>query len=252
MTGEAPATGAGGVKGPWGPWMSLLFGFVVFIAYSTAQGVALLPWVLARAAAGASPQALQEAALTGMNLAFATLFGCPILLLACGLLAWARQGPAVAEYLAIRRVRIGPLAGWVVTTALLAVGLSALNHALGRPPPEFIVSSYATAGYMPLFWAAIAVCAPVGEEVLFRGFLFAGLAASRLGQGGTVVATSVLFAVVHGGQYGWMDLAQVGLMGVAFGLARARTGSLVAPVSMHVALNLIALTMYELESAPGL
>ena len=234
-------------KKPWGPWLTLLFGVAIFIVYSTAQGLGLLPWVLVRAWAGASPQALQEAALTGMNLALATLVGCPVMLFICGLLAWARRGPDVASYLAVRRPRLRSIVGWVSGITVLAIGFSMLNEGLHRPPPAFVVSSYATAGYLPLFWGAIAVCAPVAEEVLFRGFLFAGFAASRLGTWGALVLTSVLFALVHGGQYDWVDLTQVGLMGGCFGLARARTGSLVTSVSMHVTLNLIALALYHFE-----
>lgn len=242
----------GRTKGPWGPWMTLLFGLVVLVLYSVAQGIALVPWVLIRAAANASPQALQEAALSGMNLAFAALLGCPVMVLLCGLLAAARRGPSLTEYLAIRPPRPGPLVAWILATALMAVGFSTLNHWLERPPPEFVASAYTTAGYLPLFWAAIALCAPVGEEILFRGFLFAGLAASRLGRGGAVVLTSILFSLIHAGQYGWVDLTQVGFMGVCFGLGRLRTGSLVTPIAMHVALNLIALTMYQFEYSRGL
>lgn len=232
--------------------MTLLLGFVTFLAYSIVQGLGLLPWVLVRAAAGASPRQLQEAAMVGMNLAFATLLGCPACLLFVGFLVRARQGPSLEAYLALRRVSWRVLAGWVFFIAVVAGGMSKLNDVIGRPPPDFVVSTYASAGYLPLLWAAIGVCGPVAEEVLFRGFLFGGLAASRLGTKGALLVVSVLFALVHGAQYGWYDLVQVGFVGLLFGLARVRTGSLLVSIGMHVTLNLVALALYQLEGYSGL
>jgi hypothetical protein len=226
--------------------MTLLLGGTVFLAYSVAQGIALVPGVVLAVVRGASPARLEDVVLNGFSLALATAVGCPVMLLLCGLLVAARRGPGLAEYLALRHAGWGRLAGWTLLTVLLALGLSQANEWSGREPPEFIVQTYATAGYLPLFWAAVGVCAPVAEEVLFRGFLFAGLAASRLGNAGAVVVTTVLFTLVHGGQYGWVDLMQLATVGLLFGLARARTGSVLVALAMHIALNLTSLTVYAL------
>ena len=231
--------------------MSLLFGGVIFLFYSTVQGLALVP-LIAMSAAGGMPQSkLHELVLNGFNLAFATTVGCPFMLLACGLLARARQGASTADYLALRTLRVGTLVGWAAAMTLTAVGFSLLNDLAGREAPEFIVKTYATAGYLPFFWAAIAVCAPVSEEVLFRGFMFSGLAASRLGAKGAVALTSLAFAIVHGGQYGWVEMVEIAVVGVLLGIARARTGSLFPPLAMHIALNLTSLTLYSLTLETG-
>lgn len=235
--------------GPWGPGMTLIFGGVLFLGYSLVQGAALFPLMLARAASGASPAEMMASAMTGMNLALATLAACPFMLAACTLLVLARRGPTIESYLALRPVRIRVVAGWVAVIGVTGLGVSFLNELLERPAPEFIARTYETAGYLPLFWAGVAVCAPLSEEVLFRGFLFPGLLASRLRGVGTVLLSAGLFAGVHAAQYDWYDLAQVGLVGGLFGWARLGTGSLVVPIAMHVALNHLALALFHFESA---
>lgn len=226
--------------------MTCLFGFVVFLIYITAQGLAMIPIPAAYAAGGTPPDQLDEVAMSGMNLAFATAAGCPVLLLSCGLLAWARQGPRIGDYLAIRRVSLRRLIGWILLIVVVGCGCSIFNDFFERPAPEFIVNAYGSSGYAPWFWAAIVICAPVGEETLFRGFLFAGWSASRLRRPGTVLLTTFLFSLIHVGQYGWVDLAQLTVIGLCFGIARAVSGSLLPPIAMHIALNFTSLFIYAL------
>lgn len=249
----APAAPAPVGTRPWGPWLTLVLGGAIFIIYSFAQGLGLVPSIVFYASHGVPPNRLHEIAMTGLSLSLATAIGCPVMLFVCALLASARRGPPLQDYFALHLVRFPVLVRWSITLIVVAIGFSIVNDLLHREPPEFIVHAYSTAGYAPLLWAAVGICAPVAEEFLFRGFLFAGLAASRLGSTGAVIITSFFFAIIHAGQYGWVDLSQIGVVGILLGLARARTGSLLPPVAMHIALNLTSLTLYALtESAEAL
>ncbi len=186
--------------------------------------------------------------ITGLNLSVASVVSCPVMLLLCGLLVAVRQkGLSIENYFALRRVRKRVLVGWTFLMLVSVLALSALNDSLQRPPPEFVAMSYATAGYLPLFWMAIAVLAPVAEEVFFRGFLFTGLMESRLRAPGAVLITSVFLMLVHAGQYDWFDLLQVCVVGVLFGLGRVQSGSLLVPIAMHVALNFTSLALFALQ-----
>ncbi len=248
-----------GVGRPWGPGMTLLFGFVLFLVYSIAQTLALVPMLVVQGGFGPAGGAgagvgggmrINGLLITGLNLSVATIVSCPLMLLMCGLLVAVRQnGPSMEDYLALRRVRKRALVGWTCLMLCSIFALSALNEALQRPPPEFVAASYATAGYLPLFWMAVGVLAPVAEEVFFRGFLLRGLVASRLRAPGAILLTSVVFMLVHAGQYDWFDLLQIGVVGVLLGLARVRSGSLLVPIAMHIALNLTSLTLFALQPA---
>ncbi|MGI8526362.1 MAG: CPBP family intramembrane glutamic endopeptidase [Pseudolabrys sp.] len=92
-----------------------------------------------------------------------------------------------------------------------------------------------------LFWLSALFISPLMEEMLFRGFLFRGWSASRLGPAVTIIVTSLLFALVHV-QYTWHGMAVVGLIGLSFALARWQSGSIVPSLIAHCAGNAVALT----------
>ena len=85
----------------------------------------------------------------------------------------------------------------------------------------------------------IVVVGPLEEEVLFRGVILPRLT-PWLGATWAIVATSVLFAVMHEG-FGRVPIglrpAGVFVIALAFGWARLRTGGLAAPIAMHVITN---------------
>lgn len=238
---------SGGTQTPWGPWLTLSFGAVVAVLFSTAQMLAIVPMVLLYAIAGTAHSNLLAIAMSGLNLSIAMIVSCPVLLTACALLVRLRQGPSIQDYLALYPVKPREIARWVVVMLAVIVVEFFLDAAMQRPIPEFMLRTYSTAGYLPLLWAAIAVCAPVGEEVFFRGFLFKGLAASKLGNVGALLVTTVLFAMMHIGQYGVFELLQITISGVAIGWARMRTGSVLPSIAMHLTLNMVSLIDFELS-----
>lgn len=233
---------------PWGAGMTLVFGGVIFFAYSIIQGATLVPILVLQHAHGAGKLPhLGGVPISGLSLAVAVAVSCPVMLLLCGLLAAARRGPSIGDYLALTPVRWTTLIAWSLGMVVLALSLSFAGDLLGRSAPEFMVATYSTAGHLALFWAAVAIAAPAAEEAFFRGFLFPGLLQSRLGRTGTILLTSFAFMIVHGGQYEAFELSQVGLVGIALGLARLRTGSLLPPLAMHVTLNLVSLILFALQ-----
>ena len=93
-------------------------------------------------------------------------------------------------------------------------------------------SAYALAGYGILI-------APVIEELFFRGFLFPVLA-RRSGVPAAVLLTSLAFMLIHASQLGgaWAPLLILFLVGLAFTVARAWSGSVAVSYLMHVGYNL--------------
>lgn len=235
--------------GPWGPWVTLILGFTIFLAYTMAQGLAMAPMIVMQAMHGAPPPVIGQTATSGLNLSLGIAGSCPVMLLCCGLLVRARRGPPIAEYLALNAVSRKTMSEWVGVQIAAALSLSFINEALQRPPPEFISQLYGSASYLPLLWSAVCLCAPVAEEVFLRGFLYAGLAGSRIRAGGAIFVTSLIFTLLHVGQYDLADLGQIALIGVLLGLARWQTGSLLVPLAMHVALNLTSMTLFAVSEA---
>ena len=92
-----------------------------------------------------------------------------------------------------------------------------------------------------LFWIAIpsvALGAPLVEEVLFRGPLFASLAQTRVGRWGAVLLTSGGWAVLHFSEP-LFSVALIFMMGLALGGLLLRFGSLWVTIVCHGAWNFV-------------
>ncbi len=93
------------------------------------------------------------------------------------------------------------------------------------------------AGSLPLFFLAVIVVAPLGEEIAFRGFLFRGLSNTWLGIAGTIIVTSAIWALMHV-QYDWVEIAQILLIGLVLGWLRWASGSTALTILLHMLTNL--------------
>jgi membrane protease YdiL (CAAX protease family) len=89
--------------------------------------------------------------------------------------------------------------------------------------------------------------APVIEEVVFRGLLFAILERT-VGMRFAVVTTAVLFASLHVPEYwfAWNHLCMILIVGMVFSLARGMTGRLTPSILLHIGYNtLIMIGIYS-------
>lgn len=91
-----------------------------------------------------------------------------------------------------------------------------------------------TPGELKLF-LALSVAAGVGEEIVFRGYLlayFGGL----VGPTGAVLASTLLFGWGHLYQ-GAAGIVRTGIVGLLYAGAYVVTGSLLAPMLLHVVMD---------------
>lgn len=138
--------------------------------------------------------------------------------------------------------------------ALLAASVIVLTKAVGvpeKPCPSLLLKLLDD---REALWALAAfgvLVAPVVEEIVFRGFLFAALERVH-GSGFALAATSAVFALVHGGQYcwQWQRLAILFWVGLALGAVRARTRSTKAAALVHAAYNGLLFALVGAVSPP--
>lgn len=88
---------------------------------------------------------------------------------------------------------------------------------------------------------AIAVAAPLVEELLFRGLLQNALG-KYVPVWGAIILSSFLFSLVHLQPYAIPGLMS---LGIAFGYLYHRTGSLRTNIILHMANNALALTLTQ-------
>ncbi|MCJ8320253.1 MAG: CPBP family intramembrane metalloprotease [Colwellia sp.] len=112
------------------------------------------------------------------------------------------------------------------------------SNALGIETPQSIIDIYNTTDYLFLLLFVVVIAAPIFEELVFRGFIFKGLKNSPLGITGTIVITSILFTLIHAGQYDLTILAVLFPLAVILAIARLRSGGIYLPIYLHFVNNL--------------
>ena len=102
-----------------------------------------------------------------------------------------------------------------------------------------------------LAFIAIAIGAPLSEELMFRGFLYSGLAKSQLGLIGTGILTALLWTALHFG-YSVFGLIEVLVIGFYFSWLLVRTGSAWVTIFCHAVYNgVIAVALYCVTLPPA-
>ena len=133
-----------------------------------------------------------------------------------------------------------PLGTYLSGGALLAFSVAGLAWLLPKPqkhmPMEELFRDPLSASLLAVFGVLVA---PIIEELLFRGFLYAVVARVN-GVLAAVLTTAALFSLVHAPQYGWawQNLLILAYVGIVFGAIRARSGSVVPSTLVHAAYNL--------------
>ncbi len=80
-----------------------------------------------------------------------------------------------------------------------------------------------------LYWLAflaVVIGAPLGEELIFRGYMFSFLAKTRAGFTGATLMTSALWALLHKCTGPWFLVGVLFVMGIALSCLLIRFGSL--------------------------
>jgi membrane protease YdiL (CAAX protease family) len=174
-------------------------------------------------------------------------------------LAWAALSRTAWRDLGLARPRSWPLAiggGIVIGVALKLVMKALVMPLLGAPPVNaaYHVLAHNTAA-LPAAVFAMVVGAGFGEELTFRGYGFERLG-RLVGSGppakaAILVATSVLFGVVHLQTQGIAGAEQALINGLVFGGLYLATGTLWTAMAAHAAFDLAALAMiyFDVETA---
>lgn len=235
-------------------WFALIAFLGLFLLNMVLQGVAAVSIAPFMEGGLMEPRAIVKGTILGM-LPVAVLTA-----LACYGLANVMGGKA-RESAALRLPKLG-LGGWlalvigflVIMYGVIMLIVFVFNVDLAQYTPGANGESPETgsAGLVKeamfdlaneplLFWIAIpsvALGAPLVEEFLFRGPLFASLARTRLGRWGTVVLTSAAWSGMHMTEP-WFAIALIFIMGLVLGGLLLRFGSLWVTMACHGAWNFV-------------
>jgi CAAX protease family protein len=246
-TAAPPPVPAGAQKKPprvWKFWGTLGWSLLLYGAMTAAAAVGI---VLAVNYYGIdiSVAAADKAAFLsdGVVVAVTSMSGTlPVLAVIWLAVKLARQG--FAHYLALRWPSARHAAIGLGGILLLMFAIDASSRLLGRPVvPQVLIDGVRSAGEhraLGFFTLALVVTAPITEEIAFRGFIYRGFAASRLGTIGAVIMSSLIFAAIHV-QYDMVTLAGVLATALLLGSMRAISGSTLLTIAMHALNNAVVL-----------
>lgn len=228
---------------PWGPWATVGYILLILLGMTAAQMVVIFPWILVRMVndpSGNVVELAEQLQYDGDLLAAATFATAIATLMLVVILVKTRGWTSPRDYVGLGRVRWKSMLLWSLALLGLVAAFDVLSTFLDRPVvPESMARIYGTADVLPLLWLAVVIVAPLWEEIVFRGFAFQGFRSSRLGLAGALVLPTIFWTALHV-QYDAYDLAFVFSLGLFFGLARERTGSVTVAILLHVLNNLIA------------
>lgn len=230
---------------PWGFWATLVWTGVAGALWFALQVAAIAAYI---AAFGPRDPAREiDAPMVGLVTIVGASVAVVVFVVAARLRGWSAKDYLALPWPARRHVLTG-----TATLVLFLPLLDVVTWLTGRDVVHpFIIQSYRDAQEAGALWllvVAFVVAAPIVEEVTFRGFVFRGWAASRLGAVGAIVLASVLWAALHT-QYEMFFLAQIFALGLLLGWIRWRSGSTLLTIALHALVNAAAFVQAALRTA---
>lgn len=144
-----------------------------------------------------------------------------------------RAGLDVGIHLGIGRIHFPMILWGVVVLLASGVVIEPLLELFPSAPYEAVQQTIGLGG-----WAIMStvVAAPILEEVLFRGVIFESCR-ERLGKGGAVLLSALLFGLIHGIP---VQIVNAFVVGLILGYIYLRTRSLMSVIVLHAINNGLA------------
>jgi membrane protease YdiL (CAAX protease family) len=162
----------------------------------------------------------------------------PLLALLALCLVLRARGESLREIFALVPTRLPVLVRWIAGFVVLLAVEAALERIFRLPRAQPWGDRYGATERLFRLLGTVAA-APVAEELIFRGAVFTRLARTVLEAPGAIAVTAAMFAVLHL-QYGPRQMSLILADGLFYGLARAKTGSVLVPLTCHMIGNAYA------------
>jgi membrane protease YdiL (CAAX protease family) len=224
---------------PFGPWASMALTILLLVLLVAIQEAVMLAVDAVRKGPAAHEGKPNPLSLDGFVISVATLVSSVVLVGVVALLAAARRYP-LREYLALKLPTAKQTGLALCGLIVLMIASDSTSYLLGRPlVPEFMIDIYRTSPLSVLILAVV-VAGVVSEEVMFRGFLYQGIASSRWGPSVAIFISSLFWALPHV-QYDLYGVVTIALLGLYLGAVRFTTGSLLTTIMLHAFNNGVSL-----------
>ena len=217
----------------WGRWATLGLGLIAMLVGQIAALTAVIWWY------GMNLTGLLDVASDGVVATLIICISTPVQILLLALMA-RQTGSSAADYLGLTLPRKRDVVLGIIAVLVFIVLADGISWLLGRDlVTQFQLDMYRTAsaaGWLPWLLLTVVVVAPIGEETLFRGFLFRGWHRSAHDAWAVIIVIALLWALIHL-QYDLYNMAQVFAYGLLLGWLRWVTGSTILTILLHGLIN---------------
>jgi CAAX protease family protein len=218
---------------PWGRWSTFGLGLIALLAGQMAALLALT-WYY-----GESLAHLPDFSGSGVAVSLVILVSTPVELVLLVLMA-RQTGDSAVHYLGLVLPRKSDIVIAVGAVVVFIVVGDAVSWLIGEhivtPFQRDIYRTASVQGWLPVLWLVVVLVTPIGEETLFRGFLFRGWLRAPGDAWAVIGVTALLFAAVHV-QYNFAVIVQVFVFGLLLGWFRWASGSTLLTMLMHAMVN---------------
>lgn len=248
--------------------LALLVGMVFAFFGSQLLGIYIAGKLLLPAAKSQSSADIFYAASGNGTIVSSSIFLSLLFLSALIVLLIRLKGGRVVDYLALKPFSLAIGIGSFGLLAIFMIGSQSLTYLLDKSPSQFVDPLYASVSSVWLLVIALAIVAPIYEELVFRGIIWSALkdqfasryvasslSAAQLAKKsetqGAIMAsliTSLVFAIMHL-QYGLYEISTIIVLALIFCYARYKSGSLLLPIILHIINNSLAMWQYLSQAA---
>jgi uncharacterized protein len=224
---------------PWGYFATLAWALLALVL--SLVTILLIDYALVAWRQGVFPQDIETLNEFTQDPRHSFLLGILLCAIPAGVFAFAARLRhwSAQDYLGLirpgRRDVMIALAAFILCVAV-SDGISYLVDEL---VPIVQIDEYRNAketGTLLLYWLDYLILAPVGEEIITRGFLQRGWARSPYSVAPGIAVISALWAAAHV-QYDWFGIFMIFVFGLLLGWVRWRSGSTVLTVLLHAVAN---------------
>lgn len=220
----------------WGPTAAIVVSLLAYFASQAALVVSIIPVALINRSADL------EAILSDSPWINLALTGISSLVLLLILWAFLKSRKQSFKDLGFRRFKVSDF-GWLGLAIVVYIILLAISMTLASKIPGFDAEQTQDIGYqaaqgwqLVLAFIGLVVLPPLAEEMMFRGFLYRGLA-SKWPKIIAAFVTSLLFALVH---FQWNVGVDVFVLSLVLIALYEKTKNLWMCVFLHAIKNGIA------------
>jgi membrane protease YdiL (CAAX protease family) len=213
----------------WGRWATVGLALMAMLGGQIAALAAVTWWF------GMNLTRLVDMASDGVVAILMICISTPIQVLLLALMG-RQAGASAADYLGLTLPRKRDVLVGIIAVSVFMVFADGISLLLSRDlVTQFQLDLYRTAsaaGWLPWLLLTVVVVAPIGEETLFRGFLFRGWHRSAKDAWAVITVIALLWALIHL-QYDFYNMAQVCAYGLLLGWLRWKTGSTILTILLH-------------------